>query len=187
MDYIKPASDGYPEKTCATITVGTINVAEALISKGLATVVRHRQDDDQRSSHYDELFSAETRAAKNGKGVHSKKEAPTHRISEVSGDVSKAKQFLPSLQRAGRINGIVEYIASGSRMRVYLPKETCLITLLLGGIQCPRVQASGNQGVLIKGEPCGDKAYEFTRELCLQKDVSYFKTFTSPPPPPPPP
>jgi staphylococcal nuclease domain-containing protein 1 len=53
--------------------------------EGLATVIRHRQDDDQRSSHYDELLSAETRAAKNAKGVHSKKDAPTHRISEVSG------------------------------------------------------------------------------------------------------
>ena len=52
---------------------------------GVATVIRHRQDDDQRSSHYDELLSAETRAVKNAKGVHSKKEAPTHRISEVSG------------------------------------------------------------------------------------------------------
>lgn len=59
-----------------------------LLFPGLATVIRHRQDDDQRSSHYDELLSAETRAAKNAKGVHSKKEAPTHRISEVSGIAS---------------------------------------------------------------------------------------------------
>ena len=175
VDYIKPPSDGYPEKTCATITIVAINVAEALISKGLATVIRHRHDDDQRSSHYDELLSAETRAAKNCKGVHSKKEAPTHHISEVSGDASKAKQFLPFLQRAGRINGIVEFVASGSRMRVYLPKETCLITLLLGGIQCPRMQATGNQGVVIKGEPYGEDAYEFTKDLCLQKDVRVFK------------
>ena len=35
VDYIKPPSDGYPEKTCATITIGTINIAEALISKGI--------------------------------------------------------------------------------------------------------------------------------------------------------
>ena len=35
VDYIKPPSDGYPEKTCATVTIGTINVAEALISKGI--------------------------------------------------------------------------------------------------------------------------------------------------------
>ena len=37
------------------------NIAEALISKGLASYVRHRQDDDERSSHYDELIAAESR------------------------------------------------------------------------------------------------------------------------------
>ncbi|KAJ8783027.1 hypothetical protein J1605_009635 [Eschrichtius robustus] len=39
------------------------NIAEALVSKGLATVIRYRQDDDQRSSHYDELLAAEASGA----------------------------------------------------------------------------------------------------------------------------
>ena len=64
------------------------NIAEALISKGLATVIRHRADDDQRSSVYDELLSAEARAVKNSKGLHSKKEYPLHRVADISG-VSK--------------------------------------------------------------------------------------------------
>jgi staphylococcal nuclease domain-containing protein 1 len=92
--------------------------------------------------------------------------------SFFSGDASKAKQFLPFLQRAGRTSGIVEFVASGSRLRVYLPKETCLITLLLAGIECPRMQSNGNQGRVITGEPFGEEAYNFTREHCLQKDVS---------------
>lgn len=61
------------------------NIAEALISKGLATVIRHRGDDDQRSSVYDELLSAEARAIKNSKGLHSKKEYPLHRVADISG------------------------------------------------------------------------------------------------------
>ncbi|KAL8222600.1 UNVERIFIED_CONTAM: nuclease domain-containing protein [Gekko kuhli] len=61
------------------------NIAEALVSKGLATVIRYRQDDDQRSSHYDELLAAEARAIKNGKGLHSKKEVPIHRVADISG------------------------------------------------------------------------------------------------------
>ena len=85
IDYIKPANDGYPERTCATVTIGGINVAEALISKGLATALRHRQDDDQRSSQYDDLLAAENRAAKNGKGLHNKKEPPMHRVADISG------------------------------------------------------------------------------------------------------
>ena len=61
------------------------NVAEALVSKGLCTVLRYRQDDDQRSAHYDELLAAETRAIKNLKGLHSKKEQPLHRVADLSG------------------------------------------------------------------------------------------------------
>lgn len=88
IDYVKPPSDGFPERTCATVTISGVNVAEALISKGFATVLRHRQDDDQRSSCYDELLSAETRAAKNAKGLHSKNDRPIHRVADLSG-VSK--------------------------------------------------------------------------------------------------
>lgn len=36
--------------------------------------------------------------------------------------------------------GIVEFLTSGSRMRIYVPKETCLLTFLLGGINCPKVR-----------------------------------------------
>ena len=60
-------------------------MAEALVSKGYATVVRYRQDDDQRSSRYDELLNAEMKATKTAKGVHDKKEAPTHRVADLSG------------------------------------------------------------------------------------------------------
>lgn len=61
------------------------NIAEALVSKGLARVVRYRQDDDQRSSHYDELLAAEARAEKKGVGLFSKKESPLHRVADIAG------------------------------------------------------------------------------------------------------
>ena len=60
-------------------------MAEALVSKGLATVIRYKMDDDQRSSHYDELLAAESRAQKKATGLHSKKEPPIHRVADVSG------------------------------------------------------------------------------------------------------
>ena len=60
------------------------NIAEALISKGYGTCLRHKQNDDMRSSAYDDLLSAETRAAKNLKGVHSKKDYPAHRVADIS-------------------------------------------------------------------------------------------------------
>ena len=35
------------------------NVAEQLVEKGLASVVRHKRDDEDRSSDYDKLMAAE--------------------------------------------------------------------------------------------------------------------------------
>ncbi|XP_002732557.2 staphylococcal nuclease domain-containing protein 1-like [Saccoglossus kowalevskii] len=170
IDYIRPANEGFPEKTCATVTIGNINVGEALVSKGFASVLRYRADDDQRSSHYDELLAAEARAQKNGKGVHSKKEPPIHRVADLSGEPQKAKQFLPFLQRAGRSEGVVEFVASGSRVRIYLPKETCLVTFLLAGINCPRMARTGPGGPS-ETEACAEDALQYTKELCLQREV----------------
>uniref|UniRef100_A0A665VFS5 Staphylococcal nuclease domain-containing protein n=1 Tax=Echeneis naucrates TaxID=173247 RepID=A0A665VFS5_ECHNA len=176
VDYIRAATGpgegtpAFPERTCATVTIGGINIAEALVSKGLATVIRYRQDDDQRSSHYDELLAAEARAIKNGKGLHSKKEVPIHRVADISGETQKAKQFLPFLQRAGRSEAVVEYVFSGSRLKLYMPKETCLITFLLAGIECPRSSRNLPGGMQV-AEPFSDEAMLFTKELVLQREV----------------
>ncbi|KAI7791904.1 4SNc-Tudor domain protein short form [Triplophysa rosa] len=180
VDYIRAATTAletggvpaFPERTCATVTIGGINIAEALISKGLATVIRYRQDDDQRSSHYDELLAAEARAIKNGKGLHSKKEVPIHRVADISGETQKAKQFLPFLQRAGRSEAVVEYVFSGSRLKLYMPKETCLITFLLAGIECPRGSRNMPGGMQV-AEPYSEEATLFTKELVLQRESYY--------------
>ncbi|XP_059470749.1 staphylococcal nuclease domain-containing protein 1 [Neocloeon triangulifer] len=170
VDYVQPASDKFPEKTCCTVTIGNANVAEAMVSKGLATVIRYKQNDDQRSSHYDELLSAETKASKGLKGLHSKKDTGLKRVNEVSGQSSKT--YLASFQRAGRLRGVVEFVASGSRMRIHIESESCVITFLLAGISCPRGSrpAAGGQG-RVEGEPFGEEALLFTRERVLQHDV----------------
>uniref|UniRef100_A0A8C5A5T7 Staphylococcal nuclease domain-containing protein n=1 Tax=Gadus morhua TaxID=8049 RepID=A0A8C5A5T7_GADMO len=177
VDYIRAATGAgettpaFSERTCATVSIGGINIAEALVSKGLATIIRYRQDDDQRSSHYDELLAAEARAIKNGKGLHSKKEVPIHRVADISGETQKAKQFLPFLQRAGRSEAVVEYVFSGSRLKLYMPKETCLITFLLAGIDCPRGSRNTPGGVQT-ADPFSNDALVFTRDLVLQREVS---------------
>ncbi|XP_077975644.1 staphylococcal nuclease domain-containing protein 1-like [Styela clava] len=176
VDYLKPSTlatdtlPAFPERLCATVTAGGINLAEALVSKGLAKVVRHRQDDDSRSAHYDALLAAEQRAIKTTKGVNSKKDIPIHRVADVSGDVSKAKQFLPFLQRAGRSEAVVEYIFGGSRLKLYLPKETCLITFLLAGIECPRGARNGPGGV-IEADPFSEEALSLTKDMCMHREV----------------
>merc|ERR1719412_2966039 len=176
VDYIQPESMdvngySYPEKICGTVTIGGVNVAEALVSKGLASVVKYKAGDDQRSSHFDDLLSAEDKAKKSAKGMHSTKNIPTRRIADLAGDVNKSKQFLPFLQRAGRMQAVVEFIASGSRFRVYIPRETCVITFLLAGITCPRAGRNMPNGSVVEAEPWGDEAMAFVKEMILQREV----------------
>ncbi|XP_061706219.1 staphylococcal nuclease domain-containing protein 1 [Cydia pomonella] len=171
VDYIQPAKDNFPEKTCCTVQASGMNIAEALVSKGYATVVRYSKDNDQRSSHYDKLLEAELKAQKAGIGIYAKKDIPAHRIQDTSGDSAKAKKFLPFLKRAQKTEATVEFVASGSRMRIYIPKESVLVTFLLAGINCPRGARPTASGGMQEAEPFGEEALLYTKEKCLQHDV----------------
>lgn len=63
--------------------IGGINVAEMLVSRGLATVVRHR-DFEERSKYYDALVTAESRAISGRKGMHSSKDPPAVHVADLS-------------------------------------------------------------------------------------------------------
>eukprot|EP00123_Amoebidium_parasiticum_P022581 comp9044_c0_seq1/m.4227 comp9044_c0_seq1/g.4227 ORF comp9044_c0_seq1/g.4227 comp9044_c0_seq1/m.4227 type:complete len:894 (-) comp9044_c0_seq1:191-2872(-) len=170
VDFVKPAQDGFPERTCATVIESNINVAEALVSKGYATVVRYRADDDQRSSRFDELLAAEQRAMEGKKGMHKENSAPVHRIQDTSSNKEVARQFLPFLQRNPRQRAVADYVVHGSRMRLYLPKESAIISFVLSGISCPRTgRQEGDKRT--PDEPFAQEATVFTKELCLQHEV----------------
>ncbi len=87
-------------------------------------------------------------------------------------DPAKAKQFLPLLQRAGKIDALVEFVSSGSRFKLYLPKETCLCTFLLSGIDCPRLgrPAMGNTPAQPSDE-YAEEAFLYSKSHCLQHEV----------------
>ncbi|KAL1245145.1 Staphylococcal nuclease domain-containing protein [Trichinella spiralis] len=155
IDYVQPSVNQLPERTCCTVVFGGQNMAELLVSKGLATVVRNRQGDENRSPFYDNLLTAEAAAEKARLGIHSLKhsvdanhmetaniyntsEKQIVRLQELQGNVAKSKQFLPFLIRSGRTDGLVEFVVTGSRLRIFVPKESIMITLLLGGVNCPR-------------------------------------------------
>lgn len=88
-------------------------------------------------------------------------------------DPTKAKAFYPFLSRVGKTDAVVEYVNWGSRIRLYIPKETCLITFLLAGISCPRPSRStpGNPGNIIPGDEFGTEALEYTKNSILQREV----------------
>ena len=60
------------------------NIAEQLVLNGLATVIKHRERDD-RSSHYDALLAAESKALESKKGLYSKETPPKHRVTDCTG------------------------------------------------------------------------------------------------------
>ncbi|CAG8762154.1 19201_t:CDS:10, partial [Cetraspora pellucida] len=159
IDYQKPASEGYEAKECATIKLGEFNPAEALIERGLAHIIRHKRDDEDRSSCYDQLLIADQNT----------KEPPVYRISDVSEacSSSKARQFLHSLQRYGRVPGVIDFVNNGSRFKIYIPKESYKLTFVLSGIRCPRPGRTPTD----KSEPFATEALEFATRKVLQRDV----------------
>ncbi|CAO3674812.1 unnamed protein product [Rhizopus microsporus] len=167
IDYHKPAQEGFEAKDCATVIQGSQNVAEQLVLRGLATVIRHRKDDDNRARHYDQLLLAEKKAEEQQKGVHSPKELPVTRIVDASESAAKARQFFTFLKRAGKLSAVVEYVSNGSRLALWIPKENCRVSFVLSGVRAPRVGRTPTD----KSEPFGQEALDYVSQKCLQHDV----------------
>lgn len=97
-----------------------LQVAELVLVRGLAQVVRHRSD-DERSGHYESLMNAEASGMSSKKGMHNKsKDPPVHYYNDVSlqsSSANQAKQYLPFFQR-GKQKGVVDFVLSGARLKV---------------------------------------------------------------------
>ncbi|CAH8845791.1 unnamed protein product [Trichobilharzia szidati] len=172
VDYIQPKTPNtVDERICATVQTENTNLALDLVSKGLASVIRYRNANDSRTAFYADLLGAEEIAQSKGLGMYSKQDPPVHRIADLTGNVAKSRQFLSFLQRAERLDGLVEFVFGASRFRVYIPRETCIITLLLSGIQCPRRGRVGPDGSALPDMPFSNEAYAFAKDLCMQRDV----------------
>ncbi|TFK44793.1 hypothetical protein BDQ12DRAFT_702162 [Crucibulum laeve] len=172
IDFIRPREGEFEERECATIRYGgqNVNIAEQLVEKGLASVVRHKRDDEDRSSDYDKLMAAEQAAVAETRGIHSGKENPPPKqplnISETN---SRATQFLNGFKRLGRMPAVVEYVAAGSRFKIFLPKDNQTLTLVLAGIRAPRTARNPSE----KGEAYGNESLEFASRRYMQRDVEF--------------
>ncbi|RXK36714.1 staphylococcal nuclease domain-containing protein 1 [Tremella mesenterica] len=168
VDYVKPKDGEYEERECVTITIGAHNenISEQLIVRGLATVLRHKRDDEDRSAELDKLVAAEQKAVEEEKGVHSQKEVALPRIVDASENASRASQYLPAWKRAGRHAAVVEFVASGSRFKLFLPKENAKLTFVLAGIRAPRAARSNTE----KSEPYGLESQKHSSKY-MQRDA----------------
>lgn len=167
IDGKKPATEGFEEREVATVLTGNTNIALSLVQEGYASVIRHRRDDDDRSPEYDSLLLAEEAAQKEGKGMWSTKPPKTKQYQDYSESLQKAKMEASVLQRQKKVPAIVDFVKSGSRFTVLIPRENAKLTLVLSGIRAPR--SARNPGE--NPEPFGQEAHEFANRRCMQRDV----------------
>ncbi|KAJ5378816.1 RNA-induced silencing complex nuclease component Tudor-SN [Penicillium cosmopolitanum] len=163
----KPANEGYEEREVATVVQGNTNVGLALVEAGYASVIRHRMDDDDRSPDYDSLLAAEADAQKEARGMWSPKPPKAKQLVDYSENVQKAKLEVGVLQRSKRIPAVVDFVKSGSRFTVLVPRENAKLTLVLSGIRAPR----SARGPGDAGEPFGQEAHDLANRRCMQRDV----------------
>lgn len=159
---VSPVKDGEdaPPATSAGSQQAGVNIAELLVARGFASVIRHR-DFEERSNCYDALLSAESRAIAGKKGIHSAKDPPIMHITDLlTASAKKARDFLPFLQRNRRMPAVVEYVLSGHRFKLLIPKETCSIAFSFSGVRCPG-----------RDEPYSDEAIALMRRKIMQRDV----------------
>ncbi|KAF9891218.1 hypothetical protein FE257_004782 [Aspergillus nanangensis] len=163
----KPANEGYEERDVATVVQGNLNISLALVEAGYASVIRHRQDDNDRSPDYDSLMIAEADAQKDGKGMWSPKPPKQKQYQDYSESVQKAKMEVSILQRQKRVPAVVDFVKSAARFTVLVPRENAKLTLVLSGIRAPRSARNANE----EGEPFGQEAHELATRRCMQRDV----------------
>lgn len=158
-------------KKAASPSAKGANLAVDVVAAGLAEVVRHRPD-EEKSGYYDDLVTAETKAQTQKKGMHSGKESPERRFTDLCFDATKAKQYLPFLMREKTTRAVVEYVYSGSRVKLFIPKENCMINFVVAGLKCPQPTRFGGQGVVAAAaEPFGEDAKMFTKRAVMQRNV----------------
>ncbi|ORY04194.1 hypothetical protein BCR34DRAFT_604950 [Clohesyomyces aquaticus] len=167
IDGKRAATEGYDEREMATVTFQGKNVGLMLVENGMASVIRHRQEDTDRSPIYDELLLAEQAAQEGQKGMWNPKAPAAKQYVDYSESLEKAKRQLTLLSRQKKVPAVVDFVKSGSRFTVLVPRENAKLTFVLSGIRAPRSARNPAD----KAEPFGQEAHDFANKRCQQRDV----------------
>ncbi|KAF2264233.1 hypothetical protein CC78DRAFT_464157 [Lojkania enalia] len=167
IDGKRAATEGYDEREMATVTFQGKNVGLVLVENGMASVIRHRQEDTDRSPIYDDLLLAEQKAQEEQKGLWSPKAPAAKQYVDYSESLEKAKRQLTLLSRQRKVPAIVDFVKSGSRFTVLVPRENAKLTFVLSGIRAPRSARNPTD----KAEPFGQEAHDFANRRVAQRDV----------------
>lgn len=162
VDAVRPKTEQFDERSLVTITVDGKNIASEIIKSGHATAIRHGKNTSDRSPHWDVLVENESEAQEGKRGLHGTKQPAADRTVNASENLVKAKSHLSTLQRRGRISGVVDFVPSGSRFRIISDRENINLTLVLAGINSPKTS-----------EPFGEEARLLAAKKFNQRDVEF--------------
>ena len=166
VDGSKPETEGFEARDVATITEKGKNINLQLVQDGWASVIRHRKDDTDRASNYDELLAAQEKAREEKKGIWSGKASKARSYVGVCESVQKAKIQLSTLSRQKKVPAIVDFCKAGSRFTILIPREGVKLTMVLAGVRAPRAPRLPQE----KGEPFGQEALDLANRRCNQRD-----------------
>lgn len=162
VEAVRAATDQFEERPLVTVTVDGRNIGAEIIRAGYATAIRHGKNTADRSPHWDTLVEQEQEAQKAKVGLHGTKEPAPDRTVNASENLAKAKSHLSTLQRRGRIPGVVDFVSSASRFKIVSDRENINLTLVLAGLNAPKTS-----------EPFGEEARELAIRKFNQRDVEF--------------
>lgn len=89
---------------------------------------------EENSKFYEELVEAEKKASTAKVGLFSKKTAKIYKFVDVSMNAKQAKTVENVLVNQGTLEGMVDFVFSGSRLKLRLDRQNVIVALCIQGI-----------------------------------------------------
>jgi len=144
VDYKR--GDSKDVKKYATVTAGKKNVAFDLLQLGYVEVARHGSN-GERSPFYDKLTKLDNDAKDRKKGIHGNLKDATENYDVKDLTMSKGfgkdkgekdnteeNQIMFNMMKDRKQTAIIDKVLSGSRFKILLPKQNCLVIFSLSGL-----------------------------------------------------
>jgi len=171
------------------------NVALELVRMGYAELVWHAKDEQKRSMAYVDLENASKKAIREKKGVNKYRRRDKERQIDVAdqdarraaakrsqirdfsgndeGNVSvKDRVSLNQFLLNQRVNGIVEFVFGGNRVKIFIPEKKAYIAMRLAGIRVGNYTSNREQDEVSK------QAKEYLNNAIMQREVQIMITST---------